>query len=332
MARIKIKRLNGSIKLNEHIEVENAEFITTIDQYDIFRILTYNAAQEFVNADNNRAAGENWTQSENTFNSNINDNCRLYFITNINTNRVVLGCLYTGNNATYNVVWENQNFRINYQLEDTEGHYNNLNLSVPINVLEGLPNVTIENLNNSETETEVETEDETTEIENSEQNIELNTENQNSEEEENETQEVKPKIKHTEIERNTLAILKIKIVKNEAIIVGCAKATGRQLQIPEYTEDGIRITTIDSYAFYNNPIDRLHCPYITKFKPYWFVVTSCFVKNNPEGYGWGPYIRIPMRRKIEFYYDPVNLWKLSINSHPDMRNDKDNFLTVTEYY
>ena len=69
------------------------------------------------------------------------------------------------------------------------------------------------------------------------------------------------------------ADLKIKVVNGEGIVVGVRRKEYPDgvLVIPEYTENGIPITTIDSFAFYKIVLRvRLECPYIKEIKNFAF--------------------------------------------------------------
>ena len=69
------------------------------------------------------------------------------------------------------------------------------------------------------------------------------------------------------------ADLKIKVVNGEGIVVGVRRKEYPNgiLVIPEYTENGIPITTIDSFAFYKVVLRvRLECPYIKEIKNFAF--------------------------------------------------------------
>lgn len=113
-------------RLLEHVEVTDAEFIGNARGYDLFRILTYNAAQEFV-VHNNNQAGAYYTHDERTFNHNINDNQRLYFFTEEDTN--IVKCAIVKSSGTHrDATFHNEDgsyevtLRCNFDVEDEEYH------------------------------------------------------------------------------------------------------------------------------------------------------------------------------------------------------------------
>lgn len=79
-------------KLLEAVNIPDAQFIGSHHGFDLFDVRTYEAAQAFE-TENHQPAGAAYTQSEQTFNSNINDNLRLYFFTREDTNVVVAGVI-----------------------------------------------------------------------------------------------------------------------------------------------------------------------------------------------------------------------------------------------
>ena len=128
-------------KLTEALHVIGATLIGTSHGYDLFKISTWDAAQRFVlHTNTNRTAGQAYTRSENTFNSNINDSVKLYFFTLENTNQVIGACitgsgssdiiLYNndGNNQirlpNINILFENDNIDANF----IPSTYNNIPL------------------------------------------------------------------------------------------------------------------------------------------------------------------------------------------------------------
>ena len=66
-------------KLKEAVNIENAIHIGTAKGYDLFDILTYDAAQEFFNRDSATRAGQAYLRDESSFNHNINEHQKLYF-------------------------------------------------------------------------------------------------------------------------------------------------------------------------------------------------------------------------------------------------------------
>ena len=88
--------------LNEAIEVDGAELIATARGFDIFRILTFDAAQEFTKSDTNIPAGDHFVQNRATFDDNINDDCKLYFFVPENTNHVE-GAILTGQRGSIKI-------------------------------------------------------------------------------------------------------------------------------------------------------------------------------------------------------------------------------------
>lgn len=94
-------------KLTEAIQVPEATLIGTSHGYDLFKILSWNAAQQFVlHTNTSRTAGQAYTRDENTFNSNINDSINLYFFTLENTNQVI-GAAVTGADNSDIILYSN---------------------------------------------------------------------------------------------------------------------------------------------------------------------------------------------------------------------------------
>lgn len=90
--------------LKEAVEVEGADYIGSasfgdIINCDLFKINTYQAAQEF--RVNQQPAGAKFCQNEQTFNNELNDptHKKLYFFTDFNTNQVT-GAVLMGFNAS----------------------------------------------------------------------------------------------------------------------------------------------------------------------------------------------------------------------------------------
>ena len=109
----------------EAIHVEGADFIGTAKGYDLFDILTYDAAQQFVNASSNASAGADYTQNASTFNSNVNQNLHLYFFVAENTNRVryaVIKGRGTDNQSLviFNMNGGNVDLTVNFAVENTD--------------------------------------------------------------------------------------------------------------------------------------------------------------------------------------------------------------------
>lgn len=77
--------------LKEAVNIENAIHIGTAKGYDLFDILTYEAAQEFFNGNSDTRAGQEYVRDETTFNSNINEHQKLYFFAKENTRNVYAG-------------------------------------------------------------------------------------------------------------------------------------------------------------------------------------------------------------------------------------------------
>lgn len=76
-------------RLSEAIQVQGANLIGTAKGYDVFDIITYEAAQQFVIEDTQNAAGNAYISGgEASFNANINDTQHLYFFVQEDTNRV----------------------------------------------------------------------------------------------------------------------------------------------------------------------------------------------------------------------------------------------------
>lgn len=105
-------------KLVEAIQVEGTELIGTDKGIDLFKINSYEASQQFVCHDNNRAAGQAFIQNENIFNDYAapGRNHSLYFFTFENTNQVIAAML---SNQTWTLkLSDNIRFELNYAYED----------------------------------------------------------------------------------------------------------------------------------------------------------------------------------------------------------------------
>ena len=95
-------------KLTEAVNIENAIHIGTAHGYDVFDILTYEAAQQFTIEDRDHQAGAAYTQNESTFNSNINESQHLYFFARENTSQVY-GAVVKSNNTHSDVTFVGSN-------------------------------------------------------------------------------------------------------------------------------------------------------------------------------------------------------------------------------
>ena len=137
-------------KLTEAVHVENATHIGTAKHYDVFDILTFDAAQQFIVGHNQQQAGTAFTHDANTFNANINENQKLYFITNEDTNVVIGAVVLTPTSSqTVSIKNENQDYTIsnigcNFMYEN-ESFHNIIDKDVPLYLI---PRLTISNVNN----------------------------------------------------------------------------------------------------------------------------------------------------------------------------------------
>lgn len=94
-------------KLEEAIHVPGATLIGSAHGYDLFKISTWEAAQEFVLESNHEhRGGESYTHDEGTFNLNINDQTNLYFFVLDNTNHIA-GAAITGAVSSDIIVYSN---------------------------------------------------------------------------------------------------------------------------------------------------------------------------------------------------------------------------------
>jgi len=101
-------------KLIEAINVPGAEHIGTAWGYDVFDIRTYEAAQQFVVENTTSEAGDAYTQNEQTFNANINENQRLYFFVESNTNHVYSGAVKSDTTqSSISIYGENCDLQLN---------------------------------------------------------------------------------------------------------------------------------------------------------------------------------------------------------------------------
>ena len=93
-----IYKLFKSKKLNEQLNIDGAEFIGSAFGFELYRILTYAAAQQFTTESGGEQtpAGQVYTQNEDTFNRHINDTVRLYFFVKENQPEVETAAISTG--------------------------------------------------------------------------------------------------------------------------------------------------------------------------------------------------------------------------------------------
>lgn len=109
------------------IAVTNATHIGTAKSYDLFDILTYEAAQQFINAANNIPAGAHFTQDARTFAEHIGENMHLYFFTEVDTNRVKYAVIKARNQGYSGINIRGRGraqigLQVNFNLEDTNQH------------------------------------------------------------------------------------------------------------------------------------------------------------------------------------------------------------------
>ena len=84
--------------IKEAVQADGATLIGTGKGYDVFKIDTFQGAQNFVDAGDELPAGEVFIYNEKTFNANIDgDNVCLYFFVEENTNKVVYSLVVTKN-------------------------------------------------------------------------------------------------------------------------------------------------------------------------------------------------------------------------------------------
>ena len=251
--------------LLEHINVEGAQFIATGDGVDLFRIDTWAAAQSFVlDSDTNRQAGTVFAQNQNLFDQHITNGAnKIYFYTTEDTNRVIHAALYNHNATDLITLSSGQQYRVrNYSFEGLPGR------AIPdelltADTLEWLPDITV-------------TPVQTNNVEDDETPIDNNTapeDTTNDGDATNTNTTPNPENNVANNNATSSADLKIKVVNGEGIVVGVRRKEypNGTLVIPEYTENGIPITTIDSFAFYKIVLGvRLECPYIKEIKNFAF--------------------------------------------------------------
>ena len=251
--------------LLEHINVEGAQFIATGDGVDLFRIDTWAAAQSFVlDSDTNRQAGTVFAQNQNLFDQHITNGAnKIYFYTTEDTNRVIHAALYNHNATDLITLSSGRQYRVrNYSFEGLPGR------AIPdelltADTLEWLPDITV-------------TPVQTNNVEDDETPIDNNTAPEdtiNDGDATNTNTTPNPENNVANNNATSSADLKIKVVNGEGIVVGVRRKEypNGTLVIPEYTENGIPITTIDSFAFYKIVLRvRLECPYIKEIKNFAF--------------------------------------------------------------
>ena len=251
--------------LLEHINVEGAQFIATGDGVDLFRIDTWAAAQSFVlDSDTNRQAGTIFAQNQNLFDQHItNGTNKIYFYTTEDTNRVIHAALYNHNAADLITLSSGQQYRVrNYSFEGLPGR------AIPdelltADTLEWLPDITVTPVQTNNVE------DDETPIDNN-----IAPEDTTNDGDATNTNTIpNPENNVANNNATSSADLKIKVVNGEGVVVGVRRKEYPNgiLVIPEYTENGIPITTIDSFAFYKVVLrGRLECPYIKEIKNFAF--------------------------------------------------------------
>lgn len=301
--------------LLEHINVEGAQFIATdgAGGIDLFRIDTWDAAQAFVlDSATNRQAGTVFTQSQNLFNQHIaNGQNKLYFYVLENTNRVIHAALYNHNATDLITLSSGQQYRVrDYSLEGLPGR-NIPDELLTEDALNWLPDATVtpvrtnnnveeNNISDIEisgtvigdNETDVESNNNTLNVAGNTTVVTNDTvaDDANTPEPENTTDDVNANNNNANntLTRNT--DIKIKIVNGEGIVVGVRKKIypNGTLTIPEFTEDGIPITTIAPFAFYGISLYKLNCPDIKEIKNFAFYNSDIdrinYDKNNCKKY------------------------------------------------
>lgn len=129
------------------IQVTNANHLGSAKGYDLFDITTYEAAQQFINADNDTPAGAHFTQNEATFNQHIGPNMHLYFFVEDNTNRVKYAVIKANNQGYSEITIKGRRraqitIRVNFNLENTSTHASiKFEDNIPLFLL---PNIRIE--------------------------------------------------------------------------------------------------------------------------------------------------------------------------------------------
>ena len=261
--------------LLEHITVEGAQFIATGDGVDLFRIDTWAAAQSFVlDSDTNRQAGTVFARNQNVFDQHITNGAnKIYFYTTEDTNRVIYAALYNHNATDLITLSSGQQYRVrNYSFEGLPGR------AIPDGTLEWLPDITVTPVqtNNVEETPNIADVEITGEVAGDETPIDNNTtpeDTTNDGDAINTNTTPNPENNVANNNATSSADLKIKVVNGEGIVVGVRRKEypNGVLVIPEYTENGIPITTIDSFAFYKIVLRvRLECLYIKEIKNFAF--------------------------------------------------------------
>lgn len=282
--------------LLEHINVEGAQFIATdgVGGVDLFRIDTWDAAQAFVlDSNTNRQAGTVFTQSQNLFNQHItNGQHKLYFYVLENTNRVIHAALYDHNATNLITLSSGQQYRVrNYSLEGLPER-NIPDELLTEDALNWLPDATITPVridNNAEENNISDIEATDTMLDNNETSATPNNNTLNvagnatvaaNDTVANDANTTAPESTTADgdVNNNTNNTstrntdIKIKIVNGEGIVVGVRKKNYPNgiLTIPEFTEEGIPITTIAPFAFYGISLYQLKCPNIKEIKNFAF--------------------------------------------------------------
>ena len=93
-------------RLLEAINIENAQFIGSSKGFDLFDIITWDAAEQFVVENTQNNAAQTYVNDRQTFENNINESQHLYFFARENTNQV-FGAAVKSNSTSSNVTFKN---------------------------------------------------------------------------------------------------------------------------------------------------------------------------------------------------------------------------------
>ena len=133
-------------KLTEDLHIDGATFLGTAYGFDVYRILTWDAAEQFepveaVEYEGTRyeTAGRIFIRSRNTFEGNINEQVRFYLFALEGSNKVAWGALSLNQKCQINLSNKNFSFTLNnYVLQSSnivEGDTVNLDSDLPLFLL-----------------------------------------------------------------------------------------------------------------------------------------------------------------------------------------------------
>lgn len=129
MSKLKLKlkkRVDEKLSLTEHVNVDNAVYIGTGNGYDVFRIATFQAMQQFKVGTSDTPC--NFTHNESDFNSHLGEghNLHLYLFVDEDTYRCWGAVLDNQSETNIKYNGSRSYVTLNIIFEDIEGNANNI--------------------------------------------------------------------------------------------------------------------------------------------------------------------------------------------------------------